>query len=186
MASGLDAILLAVGVAYPFVIYFGLRILPPGFFAIGLLTLLGLRLAMGRKQSTGNTWPHLLAAIALLILIARSPMVGLKAYPVLVSLAFAGAFAYSLLRPPTIVEQFARLRHPDLPLEVNSYLRRVTIAWLTFFLVNAAISALTAASGNMKLWTLYNGFISYVAIGVMFATEFLIRQGVHQRARRHA
>jgi len=186
MASGLDAILLAIGVVYPFVIYFGLRILPPGFFAIGLLALLGLRLALGRKQSNRSTLPHLFAAVVLLILIARSPIVGLKAYPVLVSLALAAAFAYSLVRPPTIVEQLARLRHPDLPLEVNSYLRKVTIAWLMFFLVNAAISALTAISGSMKIWTLYNGFISYVAIGVMFAAELLIRQGVHQRIRRHA
>jgi uncharacterized membrane protein len=186
MASGLDAILLALGVAYPFVIYFGLRILPPGFFAFALLALIGLRLARGRKQGGGNTLPYLIAAVALLIVAARSPMIGLKAYPVMVSLALASAFGYSLVRPPTIVEQFARLRHPDLPLEVNSYLRKVTIAWLMFFLINAAISALTAISGSLKLWTLYNGFISYLAIGVMFAAEFLIRQGVHQRIRRTA
>ena len=73
-----------------------------------------------------------------------------------------------------------------MPLKVNSYLRKVTIAWLTFFLINAAISALTAISGSLKLWTLYNGFISYLLIGVMFAAEFLIRQGVHQRIRRPA
>ncbi|HLI79450.1 MAG TPA: hypothetical protein VKV03_05675 [Candidatus Binataceae bacterium] len=186
MASNLDAILLALGVAYPFVIYFGLRILPPGFFAFGLLALIGIRLARGHKQGDRNTLPYLIAAVALLILAARSPIVGLKAYPVLVSLALAAAFAYSLLRPPTIVEQFARLRHPDLPLEVNSYLRKVTLAWLAFFLFNAAISAMTAISGSLKLWTLYNGFISYLAIGMMFAAEFLIRQGVHQRIRRTA
>jgi uncharacterized membrane protein len=45
---------------------------------------------------------------------------------------------------------------------------------------------MTAISGSLKLWTLYNGFISYLAIGVMFAAEFLIRQGVHQRIRRTA
>ena len=186
MASSLDAILLALGVAYPFVIYFGLRILPPGFFAFGLLALIALRLARGRKQGDRKTLPYLIAAVALLVLAARSPMIGLKAYPVLVSLALAAAFAYSLLRPPTIVEQFARIRHPDLPLDVNSYLRKVTVAWLTFFLINATISAMTAITGSLKLWTLYNGFISYLAIGVMFAAEFLIRQGVHQRIRRTA
>ena len=122
----------------------------------------------------------------MLVLAARSPMVGLKAYPVLVSLALAAAFAYSLMWPPTIVEQIARIRHPDLPLEVNSYLRKVTIAWLMFFLINAAISAATATSGSLKLWTLYNGFISYMAMGVMFAAEFLIRQVVHQRLRSSA
>ncbi|MGH7878344.1 MAG: hypothetical protein ACREQD_02490, partial [Candidatus Binataceae bacterium] len=102
---------------------------------------------------------------------------------VLLSLVLAAAFAYSLLRPPTIIEQIARLRQPDLPLEVNSYLRKVTIAWLMFFLSNAAVSAATALSGSLRLWTLYNGFIAYLAIGAMFAAEFLIRQGVHQRLR---
>ncbi len=186
MAFSLDLALLAIGLAYPFLVYFGLRILPAGFFAVCLLALLGARLALGRKHNSRNTLPILIAAGALLILAAHSPMVGLKAYPVLLSLALAAAFAYSLLWPPTIVEQIARIRHPDLPLEVNSYLRKVTIAWLLFFLINAAISAATALRGNLKVWTLYNGFISYIAIGVMFSAELLIRQVVHQRIRRPA
>ena len=186
MTSFLDIGLLAIGLAYPFVVYFGLRILPAGFFAIGLFALLVLRLAFSRKPDGRNTMPYLIAAVVLLILAARSPLVGLKAYPVLLSLALAAAFAYSLIWPPTIVEQIARIRHPDLPLYVNSYLRKVTIAWLMFFLINAALSASTAMSGSLKLWTLYNGFISYIAMGVMFAAEFLIRQVVHQRIRRAA
>lgn len=186
MAPTLDAALVTIGVAYPFLVYFGLRVLPPGFFAVVLLALIGFRLAIGRNRSTRSTLPYLIAGVVLLILAARSPMVGLKAYPVLFSLALAAAFAYSLRWPPTIIEQVARIRHPDLPLEVNAYLRKVTIAWLTFFLINAAISAVTAISGSMKLWTLYNGFIAYLAIGAMFAAEYLIRQGVHQRMRRPA
>ncbi len=186
MAPSLDVAMVAIGVAYPFLVYFGLRIFPPGLFAIGLLALLALKLALGRKPRSRNTLPYLIAGVVLLVLVAHSPMVGLKAYPVLFSLGLAAAFAYSLLWPPTIVEQIARLRHPDLPLEVNSYLRKVTIAWLMFFLINAAISAATAMSGSLKLWTLYNGFISYIAIGVMFAGELLIRQVVHQRLRRTA
>jgi uncharacterized membrane protein len=177
-------VLLAVGLAYPFLVYFGLQLLPAGFCAIGLFVLLALRLAFSRKPDSRNTLPYLIAGLVLLILAARSPMVGLKAYPVLLSLAFGAGFAYSLIWPPTIIEQIARIRHPDLPLSVNSYLRKVTIAWLMFFLINAALSAATAVSGSLKLWTLYNGFISYIAMGVMFAGEFLIRQVVHQRIRR--
>jgi uncharacterized membrane protein len=183
MARGLDVALVAIGVAYPFLVYFGLRILPPGFVAIGLFTLIALRLAFGRRQSGLNTLSYLVAGILVLLLATRSPMVGLKAYPVLMSLTFAAVFAYSLVWPPTVVERIARLTHPDLPLEVNSYLRKVTIAWLLFFLVNATISTATATSGSLKLWTLYNGLIAYLAMGVMFAAEFLIRQVVRQRIR---
>ncbi|MGH7842570.1 MAG: hypothetical protein ACREQT_13760 [Candidatus Binataceae bacterium] len=173
----------AIAVAYPFLVYFGLRILPAGMLVAFVLALLVLRLTLGPQQGGRKHLPYLVAGAGLLILAARSPLVGLKAYPVLLSLVLAAAFAYSLLRPPTIIEQIARLRHPDLPLEVNSYLRKVTIAWLMFFLSNAAVSAATALSGSLRLWTLYNGFIAYLAIGAMFAAEFLIRQGVHQRLR---
>src|ERR1700683_240643 len=186
MSRSLDVGLVAVGLAYPFLVYFGLQILPSGFFAIGLFAMLALRLAFSRKSDNRNSLPYLIAAMVLLIVAARSPMVGLKLYPVLLSLGLGAAFAYSLIWPPTIVEQIARLRHPDLPPEVNSYLRKVTLAWVVFFLINAAISATTAMSGSLKLWTLYNGFISYLAMGMLFAVEFLIRQIVHQRIRRAA
>ena len=108
--------LLAVGLAYPFLVYFGLQILPAGFIAIGLFVLLAPRLAFSRKPNGRNSLPYLIAALVLLILAARSPMVGLKAYPVILSLALFAAFGYSLIWPPTIIEQIARIRHPDLPL----------------------------------------------------------------------
>ena len=186
MSRSLDVVMVAVGLAYPFLVYFGLQVLPAGFFAIGLFAMLALRLALSRKSTNRNTLPYLIAAVVLLILAARSPMVGIKAYPVVMSLGLGAAFAYSLIWPPTIVEQIARIRHPDLPLYVNAYLRKVTMVWLIFFIINAAISAATAMSGSLKLWTLYNGFIAYLVMGVIFAAEFLIRQVVHQRIGRTA
>ncbi len=186
MARGLDVLLLTVGLAYPFLAYLGLQILPAGLFVIGLFVLLALRLAFKRKPNGRNSLPYLIAALMLLILAACSPMVGLKAYPVLLSLALGAAFAYSLIWPRTVFEQIARIRDPDLPPHVNSYLRKVTIAWLMFFFINAALSGATAMSGSLKLWTLYNGFISYITMGVLFGAEFLIRQVVHQRIRHAA
>jgi len=183
MAGGLDVTVIAIGVAYPFLVYFGLRTLPPGFVALSLVALLSARAAFVSRKSGRDSFPYLIAGVVVVVLAARSPVVGLKAYPILVSLVFAAAFAHSLWWPPTIIEQIARFRQPELPLEVNSYLRKVTIAWLMFFIINAAISAATAASGSLRLWTLYNGLISYMAMGVMFATEFVVRQFVHRRLR---
>jgi uncharacterized membrane protein len=183
MAGSLDVTVIAIGVAYPFLVYFGLRTLPPGFVALSLVALLAARAAFVSRKSSRDSFPYLIACIVVVVLAARSPVIGLKTYPILVSLVFAAAFAHSLLWPPTIVEQIARFREPDLPVEVNSYLRKVTIAWLTFFIINAAISAATAASGSLRLWTLYNGLISYMAMGVMFAAEFLVRQLVRRRLR---
>jgi uncharacterized membrane protein len=183
MAGSLDVTVVAIGVAYPFLVYFGLRTLPPGFVALSLIALLAARAAFVSRKSGRDSFPYLIACIVVVVLAARSPVIGLKTYPILVSLVFAAAFAHSLLWPPTIVEQIARFREPDLPVEVNSYLRKVTIAWLTFFIINTAISAATAASGSLRLWTLYNGLISYMAMGVMFAAEFLVRQLVRRRLR---
>lgn len=183
MAGSLDVAVVAIGVAYPFLIYFGLRTLPPGLIALSLVALLAGKAALLARKSGRDSLPYLIICLVIFVLAARSPVVGLKAYPVLVSLGFGAVFAHSLLWPPTIVERIARLQHPGLPLEVNSYLRKVTIAWLWFFIINAAISAATTASGSLRVWTLYNGLISYLAMGVMFATEFVVRQFVHRRLR---
>jgi uncharacterized membrane protein len=172
MADSLDVTVVAIGVAYPFLVYFGLRTCPPGLVALGLVALLAARAAFGSRKSGRDSLPYLIAGVVAVVLAARSPMVG-----------FAAVFGHSLLWPPTIVERIARFSHPELPLEVNSYLRKVTIAWLMFFIVNAGISGATAASGSLRLWTLYNGLISYLAMGVMFATEFVVRQFVRRRLR---
>jgi uncharacterized membrane protein len=210
---------LAVGllaVAYPVLVYFGLRLASPAAVAILLLAMLALRLVLGREDARidaepspspasqervapaqpapgegtlrAGSLPRLhrrradvfapvswIAAAGALLLVSLSPLAGLKSYPILVNLGFAALFAHSLWRPPTVIERIARLRHPDLPISTVPYLRKVTAVWLGFFLGNAAISAATAVSGSLELWTLYNGFVSYVLIGLLFAGEWVLR-----------
>ncbi len=164
--------LLAV-IAYPFAIYFGLGRFSPRIMIAGLLVLLGLR--MYRASNDRGRLPYLVGGLGVVIIAARSPSVGLRAYPILISLTLASVFAYSLLRPPTIIEQIARMRRPRMPLRIVTYLRNVTIVWTGFFLLNAAISTATVVSGSIKLWTLYNGFVSYLIIGAILAGELLLR-----------
>ena len=164
--------LLAV-IAYPFAIYFGLGRFSPRIMIAGLLSLLGLR--MYRTPNGRGRLPYLVGGLGVVIIAARSPSVGLRAYPILISLTLASVFAYSLLRPPTIIEQIARMRRPRMPPRIVAYLRNVTIVWTGFFLLNAAISTATVVSGSIKLWTLYNGFVSYLIIGAILAGELLLR-----------
>jgi uncharacterized membrane protein len=174
------------GIAYPFLVYFGLRIVSPAVLAGGLVVLLGARVLFDRgddaRRRLGSVF--FIAAIAALILVALSPLAGLESYPILVSLALAGLFAYSLWRPPPVIERIARISHPDLPPAAVPYLRKVTLVWLGFFLANAAVSAATAVSGNMELWMLYNGFISYILMGTLFVAELVVRQRVRRSHRR--
>jgi uncharacterized membrane protein len=164
--------LLAV-MAYPFAVYFGLGRFSPRIMIAGLLALLSLR--MYRTPHGRGRLPYLVGGVGVVIIAARSPSVGLRAYPILISLTLASVFAYSLLRPPTIIEQIARMRRPHMPPRIVAYLRHVTIVWTGFFLLNAAISAATVVSGSIKLWTLYNGFVSYLIIGAILAGELMLR-----------
>ena len=179
-APKLRVVLAALGILYPFLVYFGLGHFPPSALVLALLAVFALKLVLDRHSGPRHEPMTLLlcllgGAVLLVLMIAVSPLVALKSYPVLVSLGFAAVFSASLLWPPTIVERIARLRDPDLPASAIPYLRRVTLAWLVFFFVNAAISTATALSGSVALWTLYNGFISYVIMGALFAGELIVR-----------
>lgn len=121
-----------------------------------------------------------LAIVAGLVLIGMGLLghaeLGMRAYPVAITLIMLSLFAGSLFHGMPIVERLARLREPELPPEAVLYTRRVTLAWCVFFVINGSISAWTALYASLATWTLYNGFISYCAMGVMFAGEWLCRR----------
>jgi uncharacterized membrane protein len=99
----------------------------------------------------------------------------LKLYPVFVNTALLAIFAYSLIYPPSIIERFARLRDPDLPAQAIGYTRRVTQVWFVFFAINGAFALMTALWASPAIWTLYNGVIAYLMMGVLFAGEYFVR-----------
>ncbi|MBL4621504.1 MAG: hypothetical protein JKY89_03820, partial [Immundisolibacteraceae bacterium] len=49
------------------------------------------------------------------------------------------------------------------------------------FMVNGSIAAMLALYGSLEMWTLYNGFIAYLLIGILFGGEFLVRQYIKRR-----
>ena len=74
-----------------------------------------------------------------------------------------------------MIERFARIREPNLPMRAISYTRRVTQVWCIFFFVNGAIALVTALWASPATWTLYNGLIAYVMMGLLFAGEYVVR-----------
>ena len=70
------------------------------------------------------------------------------------------------------------MSEPDLPASGVAYTRKVTMAWQVFFLVNGSVALATAMLGNVSVWSLYNGFVAYLLMGMMFAAEYLIRRRV--------
>ena len=62
-----------------------------------------------------------------------------------------------------------------------AYTRRVTQVWCGFFVVNGLIAVATALWASPAAWALWNGLLSYVAMGVLMAGEWLVRRRVRGR-----
>jgi uncharacterized membrane protein len=170
-------------VLYPVAVYLSLEYFSPRLWGGILLGLFALRLWIHRRQRMGDlaVWVSVAASLAALWMLAGDSPTALRSYPVMVNATLAVVFAVSLLRPPTMIERLARLQDPALPPEGIPYTRKVTWVWLAFFLVNGAIASYTAYWGTLEQWTLYNGIISYVLMGLLFAGEWCVRQSVIKR-----
>ena len=176
----LTVITFFIGISYPFIVYFGLWVSPPKFIAFCLIALLLFRLIWGKivKKNNVELFVFAGAVVLILALLPVNEMLAIKIYPLTISFGLAVVFSYSIFRPPTIIERIARRMAPNLNERGVRYTRQVTKAWVVFFIVNGFISAWTALFENIDVWLLYNGFISYIIMGLFFSLEFLIRQTV--------
>lgn len=95
--------------------------------------------------------------------------------PVFVNLFLLFAFGRTLGGGPTIVERLARLREPALSAAQVRHCRTTTQVWCAFFAANAAVTLALAWLGDLALWTLYTGFVSYLLMALLFAAEWLVR-----------
>lgn len=102
-------------------------------------------------------------------------------YPVVVNGVMLTLFGSSLFSRMSIVERLARWREGELPPAGVRYTRRVTQVWCAFFIINGSVSLFTCLAGNVHWWTLWNGMISYLLMGLLFACEWLVRIRVKRR-----
>jgi uncharacterized membrane protein len=84
-------------------------------------------------------------------------------------------FGYTLWRGPPMIERFARIVEPNLPESGVRYTRVVTWVWVAFFLINGLVATYTALYSDWSTWTLYNGLIAYLGMGLLFGGELLVR-----------
>lgn len=164
---------------YPIAVYLGLQTFDARYLVVLLLVVAAARLLTLDSKTPLNhwLWLPLLLLLAIWSWLTNSAL-GLKFYPVLVNACLLVFFAWSLKVPPSMIERFARLKEPDLPERGIHYTRQVTVVWCGFFIINGTIALLTALYASDALWAAYNGFIAYIAMGTLFAGEWLIRQRV--------
>jgi uncharacterized membrane protein len=166
-------------VTYPLCIYFGLQTIGPKGIAIALFVVFFFRLLTMRhafSTSKAKEFLPIFVGVAItsgLVLLRNDPFF-LRLNPVLINLNFLVVFGVTLARPPSMVERFARLQHPDLSEYGARYTRKVTWAWCAFFVINGGI-ALWTVFQSLAIWTLYNGLLSYIAMGLFFGIEYMIR-----------
>lgn len=176
----------ALWVSYPFILYGGLYWGSPRL--VGGLLLVSLILRQRSNASrllSGLGWGErgvllLLMGHALLSALTNSELL-VRLFPCAMNLGMCVLFTYSLRGGQTMIERFARLKEPDLPPEGVLYTRRVTQVWSVFLGLNTLVSVWTAFFASRDVWALYNGFIVYLLMGVLFVGEWLYRQRVQRK-----
>jgi uncharacterized membrane protein len=146
----------------------------PRWLAALLLLLVATRLP-ALKMSPLARWSALAGLLMAIATVWTNALLPLKLYPVLVNLAFLLAFAYSLSTPQSMIERFARMTEPELPVVAIRYTRQVTKVWCAFFVFNGSIALGTAIWASQEVWALYTGVISYLLMGSLFVIEYLVR-----------
>lgn len=171
--------------AYPLAVYYGLNQWGIGAVAGVLALLFIFRIAGGNQTRLRElkyiAWFSSFAGISLsLLAYIFQNSSWFTYYPVIVNLLMLSLFMASLWHKESIIERFARLQEPELSESAILYTRKVTKVWCLFFISNAAISLCTSFM-SMDIWTLYNGLISYLLAGSLFACEYLTRRYVKRK-----
>jgi uncharacterized membrane protein len=178
---------------YPLAVYFGLSRLSARSLGLLLCALL-LPSLLWRLRSARRA--DLLAVLriplAVLAVVALGIVFDDKRFmlvmPVLINAALLVTFASSLRGTP-MVERFARLQNPSLPLDHVPYCRAVTKVWCAFFAFNVLVCALLALYATLSSWALYTGLLAYLLMGALGAGEYVVRKarfreygsGLHDR-----
>ena len=183
----------AVSVLYPVIVYCGYRYwgLSPRRLSLMLLALAFyhfLNFTRSKSQvERGRTGIFVvLILVCALVAFLADNILFVKFYPVLVNLSFLSFFGFTLWRPPSFAFRMACLHDKSLETSpsfnaVERYCQKVTIAWCVFFVVNGSIAALTVFVGSDKIWSLYNGLISYILIGLFFVVELGVRNKMQSK-----
>lgn len=99
----------------------------------------------------------------------------LKLYPMLVNAGAALYGMYTLFYPPSAIERLTRMLGTPVEGPAVAYTRVLTLVWVVFFVGNGIMAAYTALAASTAIWTIYNGLISYLLIGLLFAVEYPVR-----------
>ena len=203
MKKALKIFLNIILILYPVIVFIMLVMLklPVKVLSLCVMALAAaLFLSFSAKKGEKNLdWKPL--ATSLLFLAAgllcffTNQTIFLKLYSPAINLILLIFFASTLFSGPNIIFRFATLADRSIKgsfheKKVENYCRKVTIVWCIFFILNGSAAALTVFADRIfgttpenadRIWSLYNGGISYILMGVLFAAEFIVRKFVDKK-----
>lgn len=115
-----------------------------------------------------------LGTVCVVLLFHFSKIYALKFYPVIVNSFIFCVFFSSVFCEETIIQKIAKKMDGELTDFSRNYTRKLTYVWCIFLFVNLSISLATVFM-SPKVWELYNACISYIALGIMFGVEYIVR-----------
>jgi uncharacterized membrane protein len=178
-------ILTIIVLVHPLFIYFGLKMYSSRLiaFLIGV-SMLGHVLTQDRHALQLRLLIPFSVIVAVCVagILLDSPIFILY-LPCCICASLLVAFSHSLFYPPSTIEVFARMFVSELSSEEMRYCRRVTLIWIGFFLLNGVAAFYTACCATLGIWSLYNGLLAYVGMGMLFVAELSYRSW---RFRRYA
>lgn len=145
-------------------------------FLIGLAMLSNTRLRLGGLLLLGlgglvfwKTWPTIAQHSGVLFWLQDMGLL----------LTLLATFGRTLLggRAPLCVTLAEMVHGPLSPLH-ERYARQVTVAWVVFFGLLAAISTLLFMLAPLTIWSVYANFMVLPLVALMFAAEYLVRRRV--------
>ena len=98
----------------------------------------------------------------------------LKYYPPVMNFCLFMIFFSSLFHERTIIQKIALASDPNSNEAVMKYTKNLTYIWAVFTFLNFLVSVGTVFMSE-KIWALYNGFISYLLVGIIFIIEYIVR-----------
>jgi uncharacterized membrane protein len=194
-AFSMNVVVSAILVLYPVLIFLSLVVfkLPIRYLSIFVILFASFYIFINAKNFRGKNralvflCPAILFSIGIICLLVNTSLL-LKIYPMLADIAYLLIFGISLFIKPPIIYQFASTldkaidnRLPKTVLE--QWCKKMTITWCVFFIVDGLIAFLTVywVHANIDvlgirpdvIWGIYNGGVSYAAMGVIFIAQFI-------------
>jgi len=176
-----------IAALYPFFVYYFLviRKIPLRHLSLFVIAFaLASFIAATSKKKSFFRVSLLLFAVGVICLFTDSSIV-LKFYPLLMNILLLVSFGSTFFFRPNMIFRFAVMQDKSIKgslgeRRIEAYCVKVTLFWCVFFIFNGSITAWTIFFGSDEVWSVYNGGISYLLIGLFFAVELLVRKTVQK------